>query len=120
MGGWDRFQQVVVGTVELGSGRLAITVRSDGPLTKRALFDLRELRLVPAGRQPMFAAASGKDMPLPGTAVKIASFLLDNTQSKERRQKVIDLRPGLGPAIVAQLVADLKPDDEKEEYRRIP
>jgi putative heme-binding domain-containing protein len=55
-------------------------------------------------------AASGdpSDDTLPRYAADIAPFLLDDSQSTERRQRVIDLRPGMGPAIVAWLATDLR------------
>ncbi len=62
---------------------------------------------------------------LPRRAPEIAPFLLDETQPVERRQQAIDARPGMGPAIISLLVADLPSDATsaetlKEEYRRIP
>ncbi|MEQ9409990.1 MAG: neutral/alkaline non-lysosomal ceramidase N-terminal domain-containing protein [Fuerstiella sp.] len=118
-GGWDRYRQRKVGTTKLSAGTYVVTVRSEGPV-KQALFDLREVRLVPVGAAPMFAASDLNDTPLPRYPAEIAPFLLDESQSVERRQKVIDQRPGMGPAIISLLVADLKPGDTDEEYRRIP
>lgn len=119
-GGWDRYRQYKVGTVELDKGQYVITVRSDGPLTKQALFDLREVRFVPAGESTQFTATTVGDLPLPRRPPEIAPFLLDGAQSVERRSQVIDQRPGMGPAIITRLVADLRPDDQPETYRRMP
>ena len=118
-GGWDKYQQLRVGTVALTAGRQMISLRSDGALLRGALFDLREVRLVPAGKTSHFAVAATSDAPLPRQANEIAPFLLDESQSKERRQAVIDRRPGMGPAIIS-LLADGLGDDAEEEYRRIP
>lgn len=60
------------------------------------------------------------DAPLPRYAPQIAPFLLDESQSVERRRLVIDRRPGMGPAIVSLLVHDLQPGDEPAQYQRIP
>lgn len=119
-GGWDRYQSRKVGTVALEAGQHFFTVRSDGPLTKQALFDLREVRFVPEGQSTVFAASGAAELALPRHAAEIAPFLLDDSQSVERRSQVIDQRPGMGPAIVSLLIVDLKPDDVREEYRRIP
>lgn len=80
---------------------------------------LREVRFVPEGQAARFAAPSD-DGELPRYPPEIGPFLLDQSQSAERRGRVIDQRPGMGPAIITRLVADLKPDDRHEEYRRIP
>ncbi len=116
-GGWNRFRQQKVGTVEVDAGEHVVTVRSDGPLTRPALFDLRELRLVPAGQTTQFvmtpstaAPSTGnrsRAAPLPRRPPEIAPFLLDESQSVERRSQVIDQRPGMGPAIISTLVTDL-------------
>ncbi|MGI9455079.1 MAG: c-type cytochrome [Aeoliella sp.] len=118
-GGWDRYQQVKVGTTEIAPGRRRITVRPDGPLLKPALFDLREMRLVAAGRPTRFGSSKTVEELLPRFAEQIAPFLLDESQPVERRQAVIDLRPGMGPSIVSLLSSDMN-DDSDEEYRRIP
>ncbi|MBP85610.1 MAG: dehydrogenase [Planctomycetaceae bacterium] len=118
-GGWDRYQQRKVATTKLSAGGPLITVRPDGPLAKRALFDLREIRLVPAGNTTQFTPTTTADSPLPRYAQAIAPFLLDESQSRERRQLAIDRRPGMGPPIVSLLAADIKGDID-EEYRRVP
>lgn len=118
-GNWDRYQQRRIGTIVLKAGRHAISVRPDGPLSKGALFDLREVRFVPAGKSTQFATAAMPDDPLPRQPGEIAPFLLDQSQPTERRQAVIDLRPGMGPAIVSLLAGGIG-DDIEEEYRRIP
>lgn len=118
-GGWDRYRQRQVATIQLATGRQMITVRPDGPLAKRALFDLREVRLVPVGKTTRFETETTADAPLPRSAPDIAPFLLDESQSLERRQLAIDRRPGMGPPIVSLLVAEIG-DDVDEEYRRIP
>ena len=46
-GGWDRFRQQKVGTTQLHSGVNVVVVRPNGRV-KQALFDLREVRLVPS------------------------------------------------------------------------
>ena len=122
-GGWDRYVQRKLGRVKLAAGRNAVVVSPHGPLVRRALFDLRELRLVPSGATTEFDSAAPAtvvpDQPLPRGTAAVAQFLLDSTQSIERRQTVIDRRPGMGPAIVAQLASAIGRDHE-EEYRRIP
>ena len=118
-GGWQHYRQYQVGTAQLAAGRHVITVRAAAPI-QHALFDLRELQLVPVGQQPNFPTTALPRTPLPRQAHQIAPFLLDEAQPVARRQQVIDRRPGLGPAIISQLVSDLAPGDAIEEYRRIP
>jgi hypothetical protein len=48
-GGWDAFRGWNVTTVKLAAGTGELMVRSDGPI-KRALFDVRSVRLVPVRR----------------------------------------------------------------------
>jgi putative membrane-bound dehydrogenase-like protein len=118
-GGWDRYRQQKIGTTRLSSGVSAIIVCPDGPV-KQALFDLREVRLVPVGMQPGFAAASLTETPLPRNPPEITPFLLDESQPVVRRQKVIDQRPGMGPGIISLLAAGIKTGDVDNEYQRIP
>jgi putative heme-binding domain-containing protein len=54
-GGWDQYRQHRIGQVKLERGPLRVTVRADGPLQQSALFDLREVRLVPAGQTTQFS-----------------------------------------------------------------
>jgi putative membrane-bound dehydrogenase-like protein len=67
-------------------------------------------------------AVAMRDSDLPRYPPQIAPFLLDETQPLDLKIKVIDLRPGMGPAIVQLLTQDLKESDygSEEEYRRIP
>lgn len=120
-GGWDRYRQVVIGQVELSRGPHRLIVRPAAPVNE-ALFDLREVRLVPTGRRTTFATDSSPNDNLPRNPAQIAPFLLDDSQSMDQRLKVIDVRPGMGPAIIGILVADLDPSQfgNEEEYRRIP
>jgi putative membrane-bound dehydrogenase-like protein len=55
---------------------------------------------------------------LPRYPAQIAPFLLDDSQSTEARQRVIDQRPGMGPAIVALLVKDLNSSGETDSRNR--
>ncbi|WP_417735917.1 neutral/alkaline non-lysosomal ceramidase N-terminal domain-containing protein [Rosistilla oblonga] len=65
-------------------------------------------------------APMAADQPLPRQAHAIAPFLLDESQSIERRQQAIDQRPGMGPAILNLLAVDLRADDLATQYKRIP
>ncbi len=65
-------------------------------------------------------ASASAEQQLPRHPPQIAPFLLDENQPVERRQKVIDQRPGMGPGIISLLAADIPSDDIEEEYRRIP
>ncbi|MCA9049819.1 MAG: HEAT repeat domain-containing protein, partial [Planctomycetaceae bacterium] len=118
-GGWDRYRQQKVGTVKLAVGRHQIFLLPAADV-RQALFDLKEVRLVPAGKSPGFQMADVTDSPLPRYPPEIAPFLLDESQPVERRQQVIDQRPGMGPGIIALLSSDIRAGDEAEEYRRIP
>ncbi|MDE0865333.1 MAG: neutral/alkaline non-lysosomal ceramidase N-terminal domain-containing protein [Rubripirellula sp.] len=57
---------------------------------------------------------------LPRYPSQIAPFLLDESQSTEVRQQVIDQRPGMGPAIVGLLVQDLHAVDTDTLDQRLP
>ncbi len=57
--------------------------------------------------RPQLAGKAGSPA-LPRRPPEIAPFLLDATQPQARRVEVIDQRPGMGPAIIALLVADLQ------------
>ncbi len=118
-GGWDRYRQKLLGTSMLNAGVNVVSMRPADPV-KQALIDLRELRLVPSGKPPKFAAADLNDTPLPRSPPEIAPFLLDESQPVERRQKVIDQRPGMGPGIIGTLAAGIRSGDLADEYRHIP
>jgi putative heme-binding domain-containing protein len=52
-GGWDKYRQEKIGTVDLAAGSARLTFRPDGSL-RVALLDLRGLYLVPRGQKPTF------------------------------------------------------------------
>lgn len=54
---------------------------------------------------------------LPRYPAEIAPFLLDQSQSKERRQQAIDRRPGMGPGIIGLLVKDVPAGDNTQNNR---
>ncbi|MCH5377173.1 MAG: c-type cytochrome, partial [Planctomycetes bacterium] len=116
-GGWDRYRQFKIATTTLPAGQHQIVVQAASPV-RHALFDLREVRLVPAGRDPGFVTADQVRTPLPRYPPEIAPFLLDDSQSIERRQQVIEQRPGMGPAIISVLTSQVDASDEAEVYRR--
>lgn len=118
-GGWDRYHHQKVGTIELEAGKRIISVCAEGPLVKQALFDLREVRFVPAGQSTQFASTVAGDAPLPRRPPQIAPFLLDDLQPKQRRLEVIDKRSGMGPAIISLLVKGLDSQKEEEVSQRI-
>lgn len=80
----------------------------------------QEFRNVITYLSSMFETKNVADAPLPRRPPEIAPYLLDESQPLELREKVIHRRPGMGPAILSLLVADLVPGDLKEEYRRMP
>jgi len=51
-GGWDRYRQTRVGTIQLAAGTHAVTLRPVGPTIRGALMDLRGVHLVPVGKNP--------------------------------------------------------------------
>src|SRR5687768_16991412 len=53
-------------------------------------------------------------------ARKAAQVILDSASSDAQREAALASEPKLAVEIVAQLAANLKGDDAKEEYRRIP
>jgi putative heme-binding domain-containing protein len=118
-GGWDRYRHTKVGSVALVGGLHDITVRPDGKLSS-ALFDLRAVYFVPRGRPPLMAfsdSVSSESKPTDPEA--IARMLLDDGQSKTRRENLIADHPGQAGPIVAAMVADLRLGSA-DEYRRIP
>lgn len=119
-GGWDRYRQFKIGTSVLSPGQRTVVVRPAGPV-REALFDLREVRVVPVGVSPEFTAATPTPLvTLPRRAPEIASFLLDESQPTDQRQLAIDKRPGLGPAVLSHLTVGIEDSSGAEQYRRIP
>jgi putative membrane-bound dehydrogenase-like protein len=49
-GGWDKYRQEKIGTLNLAAGRTRIILRPDGDQFQRALMDLRGVAFVPHGR----------------------------------------------------------------------
>ena len=118
-GGWDRYRHAKVGSVSLAGGLQNITVRPDGKL-RSALFDLRAVYFVPRGRSPLLALSdSASSEPDPTDPAAIARMLLDDTQSKSHREKLMADNPMHAGPIVAAMVADLRLGSA-DEYRRIP
>ncbi|MCA9178049.1 MAG: neutral/alkaline non-lysosomal ceramidase N-terminal domain-containing protein [Planctomycetales bacterium] len=56
----------------------------------------------------------------PRYAPQIAPYLLKDGPTVEDKQRVLDQRPGMGPAVVSLLVNNLDVTDMEEQYRRIP
>jgi putative membrane-bound dehydrogenase-like protein len=52
-GGWDKYQQLKIGTVKLAAGNARLIFRPDAPL-RGALLDLRAIQLVPEGEKPVW------------------------------------------------------------------
>ena len=113
-GGWSRYRQAKVGTVELTSGTHSVVLRGDGPI-RGALIDLRALRLMPPG---MFVAHSGDST----SAIDLAATLLDDKKPARERSRLIADHPHRAAELIAAMAAGLPVDakDNREEYRRIP
>jgi putative membrane-bound dehydrogenase-like protein len=114
-GGWDRYTLVKLGTVKLAAGAGRITFRPDGPI-KNALLDLRALHLVPVGTQPKPVGAADKPLP-PG---ELAKLILDDSTPKDRREALVRQAAAQAAEVIRAMTSDLKADDAKEEYRRVP
>ncbi|MFO0427029.1 MAG: PVC-type heme-binding CxxCH protein [Planctomyces sp.] len=112
-GSWETFDRALIGTVSLNAGHNTLVIRPFEKLRGKELMHLREIRLIPA-------AASGK--PSQGLALsplEVARQLLDDGRSEEERKKLIEKTSDISAALIRSLTADL-PDNEEEEYRRIP
>jgi putative membrane-bound dehydrogenase-like protein len=108
-GGWDRYRQEKIGTVNLGIGAHRLTLRPDGKL-QRALMDLRGLHLVPKGQAPKFAP----EPPKTEDPAELARQILDDKLPAVKRQEIIDAHPEKAAEIVAALVAKAKADGKGE------
>jgi hypothetical protein len=71
-----------------------------------------------AWRAPTGTAVRAADPPT--EAVRLASQILDDKLPKKDREKIIRDHPDLALPLLKALVADMPPDNPKEEYRRIP
>jgi len=58
--GWDHYQRMKIGTIDLKPGQQRVTLRSAGELTN-ALIDLRAVMIVPAGIAPRWPAQAAGD-----------------------------------------------------------
>jgi len=112
-GGWDQYKLLKLGTVKLPAGADRLAVRPDGPI-KGALLDLRTVYLVPVGATPQEPKADA-----PKSPAEAAKLILNESTPKDRREALTKEFAGQAAAVVRAMAADL-PDDEKEEYRRIP
>gem|GEM_PF-875312 len=102
------------------------------PRNELEAFQSSERSLMPEGLERDMSAADFRDViaylsqfesavtPLPKYPPEIAPFLLNESQPAERRQKVIDQRPGMGPDIISLLAANITAGDTDDEYRHIP
>jgi hypothetical protein len=115
-GGWDRYTLVKLGTVKVAAGAGKITFRPDAPV-KGALLDLRTLYLVPVGTQPKTPGPT-RDKSL--SPAELAKLILDDKTPKDRREAAVREAIPKAAEVIRAMTADLKPDDSKEEYRRIP
>jgi hypothetical protein len=63
---------------------------------------------------------AGGDEPADHAAAKVAAILLDDSQSDEARQRLIDANPKAAAELIARMAQMPAGSDEDEEYRRIP
>lgn len=127
-GGWNRFRRENVGVVDLPNGLLKLELRGDdGPLNG-ALFDLRAVHLIPAGREPALeldlpgndAGSSNQDGKPPTDAGSLVRFLLDEAKPARERAAAITQNLDWAAELLNAMTKDLKPGDTAEENRRIP
>ena len=125
-GGWNKYRQVCLGSLHFAAGRNQLIARAADRLRGSALLDLRTIVLAPVGAVPSFSmvkrSVAGKESKSKGGPMspsEIARALLDESQPREEREKLIAEYPQHSAAIIAAMSQDL-PDDETEEYRRIP
>jgi putative membrane-bound dehydrogenase-like protein len=115
-GGWDRYSLVKLGSVQVPAGAGRITFR---PATRvrGAFLDLRTLYFVQQGTQPI----PGKPrIEQPRSATELAKFIIDENLPKDRRETLVKESLPMAGEVVRAMVADLKPNNTEEEYRRIP
>jgi putative membrane-bound dehydrogenase-like protein len=117
-GGWDRYRQQKIGTIQLPTGRRRITLRPDGVKPQWALMDLRGVHLVPKG-EPLALQSKESRTDAAASADEIARQILDDKLSAERRQDLIKQHAKLSAELIRHLAAGVE-SDAKEEYRRIP
>lgn len=123
-GGWNRYRQAEIGSIELTPGIHRIIVRP-GHAPRGALMDLRSVALAPDGQTPDWpdpgvAAGVGSGDLLPRDPATLARMILVNTIPEDGRTAAIQAHPDWAAALVRELVQDLEPDDLDAEYQRIP
>jgi len=119
-GGWDKYQQAKVGTLTLPTGAMRLSIRPAAAQVRGAVMDLRGVHLVPAGKVPTFAVATvagavGSD----ATPAQIAAQILDGSRPEAEREKLVRDHLDKAADLIVAMTVDM-PDNEKEEYRRIP
>jgi putative membrane-bound dehydrogenase-like protein len=116
---WSRYKQIKIGTVKLAAVEQRLTARPDGP-PKSALMDLRNVALIPQGKQPHWKLktdAASSD--LPRDAAGVAKYILDLNRSNAARETAVNANPQYAAELIAEMTRDLQPDTP-EEYVRIP
>jgi hypothetical protein len=116
---WSDYKQSSIGTVQLSPGLQKVVLRSDGPI-RGALIDLRNIALVPGGKNPHWRSKPAEitDEVLRDPAA-LARFVLDSAHSDAARNSAINSNPQFAGALVKELTRDLTPGSA-EEYARIP
>ncbi len=117
-GGWSRYRYAKAGTIRLTAGKNILTVRPADGFKGPALLDLRSITLLTAGQMPEFAVAAAGTNPSSDPA-ELARQILDDGRAQDQREQLIADNPQHSAAIIAAMTADM-PQDETEEYRRIP
>lgn len=113
-GAWSEYRRTKIGTLALTQGAQRLTFRPDGP-PARALADLRELILVAQGT-PLPQKTETADK----SASELAVALLDDAQTTQQRETIIAEHAEQSAELIAALSQGIDPQDEVEEYRRIP
>ena len=113
-GAWSQYRRTKIGTIALKKGMQRLTLRPDGP-PARALVDLRGLILVAQGT-PLPQQAE----PAQTSAADVAKAILDDAKTNLEREAIIAAHPELSAELIAAMSQGIDPQDEREEYRRIP
>jgi putative membrane-bound dehydrogenase-like protein len=121
-GGYDKYQQIKIGSIHLKAGTQRIVLLPAGPLTRPNLMDCRALYLVPSGSRwqlPEPPSKSAVDPPTADQIQSIAALIVATDTADQRRSELLEQYR----AFSVELIREMAPPtivDTTEEYRRIP